>query len=442
MFKFLRLCFKNEFKDYLIVIGAFSLFLSFEYMIWCLFFCVYDRFISFEEKMFFHFSTLALMVIVFMMTLFINHFFTNTKRKEFSLILITGRRIIDILTFLVMQYGAIFVISNIMAIVMGKMMLVTITDYVFWQYHIVLQYSYVYSLGMFFLIDGIIFIYIMLMNFGMFFRMETKIISLMSNINPRLQRLFIDRILNKDRQKKVWIEKYEKFIKTLEHLCILLIMIISLIGIFTAEELNKKIFSYVLSIISLMAFVYMTIPYLFDILHRQFLKSVVLLVSCSNIIYMIKSLIFIINLNSILIPIIISFLVLFTVGKITQIYMVIYIAIVIIILFMSMIFKITLLIEAKYEEQQILKVLGINDRQLRLVQKLELNIFYFLAVIIPMMFSFLLLYSGVYHHMIAINFANMVVGEYVIGAILSYYIIYRQYRKIYRRDGFPWVRKY
>ena len=133
------------------------------------------------------------------MILFINHFFTNTKKKEFSLILISGRRVIDILKFLVMQYGAILMISNIIAIVMGKMMLVAITDYVFWKYHIILQYSYVYSLGMFFLIDGLIFIYMMLINFGIFFRLETKIVSLMSNINPRLQTLFIDRILNKER---------------------------------------------------------------------------------------------------------------------------------------------------------------------------------------------------------------------------------------------------
>ena len=431
MFKFLRLCLKNEFRDYLIAIAVFSLFFSFEYIIWCLFFCVYDHFISFGEKMFFHFSTLALMIIIFIMILFINHFFTNTKKKEFSLILISGRRIIDILKFLVMQYGAILVISNIIAIIMGKIMLVAITDYVFWQYHIVLQYNYVYSLGMFFLMDGLIFIYIILINFGMFFRLETKIVSLMSNINPRLQTLFIDRILNKERQKKVSIKK---IIKILGDFCVLLIMITSLIGIFTIEDLNKKILSYISAIISLIAFVYITIPYLFDVLHRRFLKSVVLLVSCSNIIYMTKSLIFIINLSGILIPAIISFLVLFTVGQLTQIYMVIYIAIVIIILFMSMIFKISLLIEAKCKERQTLQVLGINDIQLRLVEKLELNMFYFLAVILPMLFSFLLLYSGVYHHIIAINFANMVVGEYVIGAILSYFIIYRQYRKIYRRE--------
>ena len=181
MFKFLRLCLKNELKDYLIVILALSLFLSFEYIIWNLFFCAYGHFISYEEQFFYNFSTLALMGLIFMMILFINHFFTDKKKKEFSLILLSGRKIMDIIVFLVMQYGTIFILSNIISMIIGKIILEFIANYLLIHYQIVLQYNTFYALGMFFLMDGLIFIYIMLVNFGMFIRLETKIVNLMSH---------------------------------------------------------------------------------------------------------------------------------------------------------------------------------------------------------------------------------------------------------------------
>lgn len=433
MFKFLRLCLKNELKDYLIVILALSLFLSFEYIIWNLFFCAYGHFISYEEQFFYNFSTLALMGLIFMMILFINYFFTDKKKKEFSLILLSGRKIMDIIVFLIMQYGAIFILSNIISMIIGKVILEFIANYLLIHYQLVLQYNIFYALGMFFLMDGLIFIYIMLVNFGMFIRLETKIVNLMSHKASRIKTTFLKQIINKS-QNKINKQKQKDIKKALGHISITVIMILSLVGILFYETYSEKLLMHVLANISLITFINLTIPYLFDVLHQRFFKSIILLVSCSNVIYMIKSMIFLINLSGLLIPLIITFMMLYSMGIITQVYMVVYILIIVIMLFISMIFKLSLLIETKNHEQQTLRTLGINNKQLNKIRRLEFNTFYMIAIILPMLFSFLLLHSGICFQVIESAFATMIMIEYIIGAFISYFIIYALYRKIYRKE--------
>lgn len=363
-----------------------------------------------------------------------NHFFTDMKKKEFSLILLSGRKITDIIRYLIMQYGGIFVISNLISIVTGKIILELMTNYLLTHYQIVLPYNMVFTLGMFFLMDALIFIYIMLINFGTFIRLETKIVNLMSNKVSRPKTSFIDRIINNQSIDKTHEKKHNNLKKALAHFSIVFIMILSLIAIFFKQEFNEKVLFHTAANICLVAFINLTIPYLFDIFHKRFFRSIILLVSCSNIMYMIKSMIFIINLSCVLIPVVISFMVLFSSGIITQVYIVIYILIIMIMLFLSMIFKLSFLMETKHHEQQTLQTLGINSKQLNSVKRIEFNIFYFIAVILPMLFSFLLLYSGIHYHIIEINFAKMIIAGYVSGAAVSYLIMYGQYRKIYRKE--------
>lgn len=433
MFRFLRLSLKNEFKDYLAVILALSLFLSFEYIIWNLFFCVYGHFASNGEQFFYNFSTLALMVIIFVMIIFINHFFTDKKKQEFSLILISGRKIVNIIQFLVMQYGAIFIISNIFSMIIGKIMLEIITNYLLVQHHTVLQLNTFNALGMFFLMDVLIFIYIMLINLGIFIRLETKIVNLMSQKTSQPKSAFIDRIIynQKNNLKK---KKYQGINQTIIHLVIVVIMILSLIGIFFNENANQKILLHVTANLSFIALINITIPYLFEILHKRLLKSVILLVGCSNIMHMIKSMLVLINLSSLLIPVTITLMVSFSISIVTQIYIVIYILIIIIMLFISMIFKLSLMSKSKYQQQQTLRTIGINNNQMRKIKLLEFNGFYIITVIMPMILSFLLLYSGLCQHVIDNVFAKMIISEYITGVLISYFIIYIQYRRIYRKE--------
>ena len=433
MFRFFRLCLKNEFKDYLAVVLALSLFLSFEYLIWNIFFCVYGHFTSFGEHFFYNFSTLALIVIIFTMILFINNFFTDKKKKEFSLILMCGRKTTDIIGFLVMQYGTIFILSNAISMIVGKIILEVLSAYLYTHHHMVLQFHTFYALGMFFLMDGLIFIYIMLINFGMFIRLETKIVNLMSHKTAQPKTSFLDSI-GLHQLIKAKNEEQEERKKVFIHLGIILIMILSLISIFFKGEPNQKIVTHVCANLSFIAFINFTIPYLFDILHKRFLKSVILLVGCSNIIHMIKSMLFLINISSLLIPVTITFMVVFSMGIVTQVYMVIYILIIVVMLFISMIFKLSLMTETKQAQQQTLRTLGVNHEQIQKIKQFELNIFYVITVILPMMLSFLLLYSGVCQHVIEIDFAQMVVIEYLTGALISYLIIASQYRKIYRKE--------
>jgi hypothetical protein len=141
--------------------------------------------------------------------------------------------------------------------------------------------------------------------------------------------------------------------------------------------------------------------------------------------------IFIINLSGILIPIIVGFLTFFTIGTFTKIYIIIYIAITLIILFISLIFKMSLLIDSKRAEIKSLETIGVNNKQLHRIKIIEVNIFYLLSVIIPMLFSFLLLYSGVYNKMIELDFAILISLEYLLGSFISYIVINYQYIMIY-----------
>ena len=441
MFRYLKLCLKNEFKDYLAVVLAMSLFLSFEYMIWNIFFCVYGHFTSYGEQFFYNFSTLALMIIIFIMILFINYFFTDKKKKEFSLILMCGRKTTEIIGFLIMQYGAIFILSNVISMIIGKIILEVLSTYLYAQHHIVLQFHTFNALGMFFLIEGLILIYIMLINFGMFIRLETKIVNLISHNTAPAKPSFLNS-LGLHQLIKTKDGKQKKRKKVYMHLGIILIMILSLIGIFFKAEPNQKIVIHICANLSFIALINFTIPYLFDILHKRLFQSVILLVGSSNIMHMVRSMLFLINLSSLLIPVTITFMVVFSMGMVTQVYMVIYTLMILVMLFISMIFKLSLMIETKQAQQQTLRTLGVNHKQIRKIKQIEFNVFYVIAVIMPMILSFLLLYSGVCQHVIEIDFAQMIVIEYLTGALISYLVIYIQYRKIYRKEIKVWQKNY
>lgn len=434
MYKFLKILLKKEIGSFISFIIVFSLFSIFEFIIWNLFFSIININSLQNEEIIINLMTTIMVMILLMTILFINYFFTDTRKKEFSLILLSGRKTKDILYFLLLQYGGILLVSGTFAVLVGSLLLKLISIYISNVLNIILQYEILKSLGMFVLMNIIKFLYIMLINFGFFARLETKIVKLMSAKTPRLQTLYIDSIKQKNMQKDTWIVRHLKPIKLIVNLLIIIIIFMSIKNIFDVEDMNKKIFGFLMATSGLVMFINITVPYIFEIFHKLiFLKSPVLLVAYSNIIYMTKSLTFIINLSSILIPIIFSIFSFFIFGSLTKLYIILCVSIILIMLFICLIFKFSLLINNKRLEVRTLNIIGFNERKLKVVKIVEINLFYFLAVIMPMLVSFILLYSGIRNGIVETSFAKLMVMEYLICVLVTYAIINFLYKIIYER---------
>lgn len=263
-------------------------------------------------------------------------------------------------------------------------------------------------------------------------RLETKIVQLMTSKTPRVQTLYIDSLKEKNEMKNSWITRHTKLIKNIINLVIILIICFSVQGILNVDSLTDKLVIFLLATIGLELFVNVTIPYLFEIFHKSmFLKNTVLLISYSNIIYLIKSMSFIINLSGILIPIVISTCSFYTFIPPVKIYAILCMTILLIMLFVSLIFKFSLLIDQKKKEVDYLRILGVSELNIEKVRMLEKNIFYVISVVLPMILSFLLIYSGIENHIMELGFAKVMVGEYLICVLLTFFVMNNQYKKIY-----------
>lgn len=432
MLSFLKTILKKEKYSFYMIILIFTIFSVFEFVVWNINSCLNNMEILFIEKVIVNFLTVIMMMTLLLTILSINNLFIDIRKKEYSLILLSGRNIKNILGYIVVQYGGILVISIILSVPIGWILLRLISYHMYIHFHLVLQYSIIQPFVLFMLMNGVKFIYIILINTGYFIRLETKIIQLMSSKTPRIQTLYVNSLRSNNEIKISWFNKHLKLFKGIGSLAAVIIICLSSQGMLNAEDLMDKCVNFFVIILGLIILINITIPYLSEIFHKTiFLKSTVLMIGYSHTVYLVRSMDFIINISGVLIPLIVSTCAFYSFMALVKMYSIICMTILLIMLFICLIFRFSLLINQKRQEVKYLRILGVNNKQLRKIKLLEKNIFYMISVVIPMIFSFLLIYSGIQDNIIEIEFAWLIIIEYLICALITYFVIGFQYNRIY-----------
>ena len=179
MITFIKKIISGQKKLYLGILAVLSLLSSFEF-ISVVMYSTSNIEVDFANGYILQLVTGIVIMIAFALTLFVNNYIINNKNEEFSLLLLCGRNMKQIIRYILIQFGLLFLISYALGFLIG------------WGW--VYMYSAIYDavitvdLTNILIIYGALFltkmIYVVVIDMGKFMRIKTDIAGYMNHV-PR-----------------------------------------------------------------------------------------------------------------------------------------------------------------------------------------------------------------------------------------------------------------
>ena len=180
MILYLQKIIKSQRKLYLIILFILTILSALEFVL----LGIYSSFTDLSNLYFIILRLISAIAIFisFFLTLMINNYFIENKYEEFSIILLSGCRTKNIIEYIILQFGMLFVLADIMGFAVGYILMFMINhiqSYYFNYSIVTIAFSYA----------GILLckmIYVFMINFGKFIRIKLNIAedcSLIRHIN-------------------------------------------------------------------------------------------------------------------------------------------------------------------------------------------------------------------------------------------------------------------
>ena len=177
MITFIKKIISGQKKLYLGILAVLSLLSSFEF-ISVVMYSTSNIEVDFANGYILQLVTGIVIMIAFALTLFVNNYIINNKNEEFSLLLLCGRNMKQIIRYILIQFGLLFLISYALGFLIG------------WGW--VYMYSAIYDavitvdLTNILIIYGALFltkmIYVVVIDMGKFMRIKTDIAGYMNHV--------------------------------------------------------------------------------------------------------------------------------------------------------------------------------------------------------------------------------------------------------------------
>ena len=169
MILYLQKIIKSQRKLYLIILFILTILSALEFVL----LGIYSSFTDLSNLYFIILRLISAIAIFisFFLTLMINNYFIENKYEEFSIILLSGCRTKNIIEYIVLQFGMLFVLADIMGFAVGYILMFMINhiqSYYFNYSIVTIAFSYA----------GILLckmIYVFMINFGKFIRIKLNI---------------------------------------------------------------------------------------------------------------------------------------------------------------------------------------------------------------------------------------------------------------------------
>lgn len=363
--------------------------------------------------------TMTLFVSCFI-TLFINNYFVDSKTEEFSIILLSGRNLKQILKYIIIQFGTLFMGSACIGAGLGIGIINVINLFISANGAPLFQFSLNQTFFVFISYIIIKIIYIFLLNFGKFITIKLDIAKYMNHTvdessKPNYFSSFAP--LNIKNKKKFPIGKF------LETILAIYILYACFTGIMSHVDVSTMVMYFAFSLCAEIFILNSTIPLLFDILHDRFLlKHPILLLGMSQLMNLSKIMISLININALVIPMMFIILFLEYSTPLVEAVITICFFILIIIMLLSFIFRFAIYIPTKARDIATLKALGYKRKQIYQAQHIE--IFFFILFVIGLPF---ITYSTILYQGYALQYIGMQTIYLLLVAYLSLCIILSGY---------------
>ena len=117
MILYLMKIIKSQKKIYITVLSILTLLSSFEFVLLGIY-SSFSQELNLNNILIRLISSIAVFV-AFFLTLMINNFFIENKYEEFSIILLSGSRTRTVIQYIVLQFGLLFVLADLLGIGLG-----------------------------------------------------------------------------------------------------------------------------------------------------------------------------------------------------------------------------------------------------------------------------------------------------------------------------------
>lgn len=428
MITFVKKVVASQKKFYLGLLTILSFLASFEY-ISVVIYSGATNLNNFIDQFMLQSVTGIVIMIAFVLILFVNNYLVEHKTDEFSLILLMGKNTKQVLRYIIIQFGLLFLLSYLLGAVIGSGLL--------------LLYQQLYVETVMGTINSIIFvygalfitkiIYVVVIDFGKFLRIKMDIASYMNhvpettNFNPFAVFSSGSKLVDVNAKQIIGANAGKVF--TLIIGC--LFLYIGLSQLLSDSSQNIAV-SYMFSLAGELIIINKFIPLLFDLLHNKvLLKSKDWLMILNNLKEVSKAMSVMINISSVVVPIIIAFLYLQNVSVIVQNAMLVTFFALMAGMFLCFIVRFMIYIPSRANVIAMMKSLGYSKKNIYQIHIKEILIFVLLFIIFPIVIYGLVLYQSYLNNMIAYNTLITMVLVYIgLYAIMTVYMILSYYKLI------------
>lgn len=349
--------------------------------------------------------------ISLILSLFVTKYFIVSKKQEFSILLLSGRKPKDLFIYLMIQFGILVLASYLIGIPLGMGLISLINIMIrYASYSFILSYklSTVCFYSFWFLCFDIILI--LAVSANQFVSLDNDIAKNISDKETMSSPAYKIKMSAIHQKKKI---PYFSILTAILFLFITVKCIIQLLdsSITTIELVNS--FTYALG--GIIIIVNTVLPLFYDAFHNSFLLNHPMLMNTLAFLtdYS-KTMSTLINMNAILIPTMLFLLFFSTAFDFTTIIMVICFIMTIIMICLCFILRFSIYNQKLIHSYSILYSLGYSHRHLQKISTLKNLIFFILSIGIPFAFLSELLYKAYIDGIITLTILIILISTYLL----------------------------
>lgn len=423
MITFIKKIISGQKKLYLAMLIVLSLLSSFEFI------CVVMYSTSNITTDFYNGFTLQLVtgiviMVAFALTLFVNNYIINNKTEEFSLILLCGKNMKQVIRYIMIQFGLLFLLSYILGFAIGWGWVYLFN--IIYDTSVVIRYETI--LTIYFALFVTKMIYVLMIDMGKFIRIKTDIAGYMNhvprnttNANPFVMMASGLDMSNKKTSKMKMIPIKKIVVTALG----IMFIIIGLTPMLTSIESSNLPAYFVFSLTGEVLIIDNTVPLLFDLLHNKvLLKSKNWIISLSNLKDISQVMTAMINISVIVVPVIFFFLFLQELSIEVQNAMMMSFFALMAAMFLCFIMRFMIYLPSRASVIATMRALGYSKKNIYKIHYQEMLVFILLIVIFPIAIYGTLLYQSYLANIVPYStFVTMISIYIMFYSIMSIYMI-------------------
>lgn len=418
MLTFIQRIYKNQKKEYHLLLVILTFLASFEFT----FLAMYDAF----TKMNFHWQVRSSLhgipalasLVALMLCVFATKYFIANKQQEFSILLLAGRKPKDLLWYLLIQFVILMFIANLLAIIIGNGLMYLINMLLQMQSHyVLLNYSVVNVCFLIFWYMLFTLIVILAISAHQFVSLDTDLAKHLSQKTISNKPVYIIKASAVSSKRKMpWAS-----------------IILSLVALYLTVDSLFKLTQFHLSITELlMAFTFAlsgifmlvmsVIPLFYDLFHHYLLKHPILMNGLSSFNEFSTIMLTLAALNMLILPILV-FLIFFgaTQGAVQSIIVPCFIMMIIMIA-LCFLLRFSIYISQRQSTLATFHAIGYRSTLLNHIALIKNTLFLILVFVIPLLFMSELFYRAYQESLLSFNVIMIMMSVYfVVNSLLFIY---------------------